>query len=82
MSVDGGINAHTEDVLVVLGQDAGTDDVAPGSGLACLDADGRDNASSTCLNSDSASLVEYVLQVWNVSWAFHKQKKSWDRDLR
>lgn len=62
MAVDGGVNAHTEDVLVILGKDTGADDVAPRCGLPLIDVDSRDDAGSAGLDSDSSSLVEDILQ--------------------
>lgn len=59
VAVDGGVEPHGEDVLVVLGEGAGGDDVAVGRGFALVDVDYRDDTGGAGLDCDAA---------WCVSW--------------
>ena len=63
VSVDTGVNSNTEDMLVVLGEDAWAYDIAPRSSLALLDQNRRDNACCASLHSDGTGLIENVLYV-------------------
>jgi hypothetical protein len=56
-----GVDADAEDVLVVLGEDAGAYDVAPWCGLALFYEDGGDDAGGAGLDCDGSCLVEDVL---------------------
>lgn len=67
MAVDGRVDAQAKDVLVVLGERAGVDNVAPGRRLALVDVDDGDDARGARLNGDAGGLVQlkgkYVLVV-------------------
>jgi hypothetical protein len=61
VAVYGGVDAHAEDVLVVLGEDAGAYDVAPWSGLALFYEDRGDDSGGAGLDGDGTCLVEDIL---------------------
>lgn len=60
VAVDRGVDAHAEDVLVVLGQGPRGDDIAPGAALARVDVDHRHDPRRARLHRDPAGLVELV----------------------
>jgi len=60
MSVDGRIDAHAENVLVILGQHPATNDVAVLAGLAWIDIDDIENTRCTRLDGDGAGLVKLI----------------------
>lgn len=60
LAVNGGIHADAEDVLMVLGQGAGADHVAPGCRLAFVDVDDGHDTGGSGLNLDTGRLVELV----------------------
>ena len=60
MAIDSRVDAEREDVLMVLSQDAGADDISVIASLSSIDVDRADNASSTRLNVDTARLVKLV----------------------
>lgn len=53
VAVDSGINAHGEEMLVVLGKGAGGDDVAVGRGFTFVDVDDGDDSGGASLNCDA-----------------------------
>lgn len=59
-SVDGWVDAHTEDVLVILGQDATTHDIAVVADLTGINIDHVQDARGARLDRDAARLVELV----------------------
>lgn len=63
MTVDTWVNSNTEDVLVVLSEDAWADNVTPRRSLALLNKNRRDDARRASLNSDGACLIKDVLDV-------------------
>ena len=61
MSINTWVDSNTKDMLVVLGENAWANDVAPRRSLALLDENRRDDASRTSLNSNGACLIKDVL---------------------
>lgn len=59
MSIDGRIDAHAENVLMVLRKGSWTNHVALGSSLAGVDVDDRDDARCPCLDYDAGRLIEF-----------------------
>lgn len=60
VTIDGRVDAHAEEVLVVLRQDAGPDDIAVVALLAWIDVDNTDDAGGARFDRDPACLVELV----------------------
>lgn len=60
MAFDRGVDPHCENVLVVLGEDAGIDHVAVVAGLARVDVDAADDTGGAGLDVDAAGEVELV----------------------
>ena len=59
VSVNSWVDAQTKDVLVILGQGAGGDDVAPSGGLVWGDVDNGDDTGGTDFDFDASGLVEF-----------------------
>lgn len=60
VAVDGGVEADREKVLVVLGEGAGGDDVAPGRSFGSVDVDDGDDAGGADFDGEAGGLVESV----------------------
>jgi hypothetical protein len=72
VTVDTWVNSNTEDMLVVLGENAWANNVTPWRSLALLDKNRRDNASGASLNSDGTCLIKDVLDVMSAAvFLFH-----------
>jgi len=59
-ALDSWVDAHTEDVLMVLCQSARADNIPPWAGSTWVDWDRANNARSSCLNGNPTSLVEMI----------------------
>lgn len=68
MAVDGRVDADAEDVLVVLRQCAGRDDVTPVGGLAGVDVDDGDDTGGTGFDDDAAGLSDCQMVRLRIVW--------------
>lgn len=62
MTVDRRVDAHAENMLMVLSEGAGADDVSPGRCLAGIHVYDGDNACCAGFHDDAGCLVELVVE--------------------
>lgn len=62
ITVNRGIDAHTENMLMVLGEGAGADDVSPGRCLAGVHVDNGHDACGAGFHDNAGCLVELVIK--------------------